>query len=367
MPGLATGISLGLPSFLFPSSPHLCLQWACSLRLTRKPDGFEAPPIFIPWRHKMAYKFIVDGRWMTNNAEPTEVDHGFINNIYTAPPKPPAPAVLPEPVPEPSTAPPSYHSESEVEHEPAAEKVSADDKLAVPVDVDVIRDTPTPTAAPEQQHPRVPDNEPAVEAVRESVTAPAAAVVEATQAAVAQVAPAPADVDKAANEVRTYRRSLFTHALTNDMNADYVRVWSRPCRPSPRGTFFFFLLRHNLTTLWLPNNAFVYYSRSPKSRTLSTSRSVQRTFHCVLLRVRPLRLQSQSQYRRSKRFHTPRSKNRRRLYPCWSKRRNQRNLRPSWSKRKTQRRLHTFWSKRKNQKRPHMFSLKRKNRRRLHT
>ena len=239
MPGLATGISLGLPSFLFPSSPHLCLQWACSLRLTRKPDGFEAPPIFIPWRHKMAYKFIVDGRWMTNNAEPTEVDHGFINNIYTAPPKPPAPTVLPEPVPEPSTAPPSYHSESEVEHEPAAVKVSADDKLAVPVDVDVIRDTPTPTAAPEQQHPRVPDNEPAVEAVRESVTAPAAAVVEATQAAVAQVAPAPADVDKAAREVRTYRCSLFTHALTNDMNADYVRVWSRPCRPSPRGTFFF--------------------------------------------------------------------------------------------------------------------------------
>lgn len=223
MPGLATGISLGLPSFLFPSSPHLCLQWACSLRLTRKPDGFEAPPIFIPWRHKMAYKFIVDGRWMTNNAEPTEVDHGFINNIYTAPPKPstPTPApVLPEPGPEPSTAPPSYHSESEVEHEPAAEKVTADaaDKLAVPVDVDVVRDTPTPTAAPapapEQQHPRAPDNESAVEAVRESATAPADAVVEATQAAVAQVAPAPADVDKAADEVSTYRWSLRTHALT---------------------------------------------------------------------------------------------------------------------------------------------------------
>ena len=221
MPGLATGISLGLPSFLFPSSPHLCLQWACSLRLTRKPDGFEAPPIFIPWRHKMAYKFIVDGRWMTNNAEPTEVDHGFINNIYTAPPKPPTPTpapVLPEPGPEPSTAPPSYHSESEVEHEPAAEKVTADaaDKLAVPVDVDVVRDTPTPTAAPapEQQHPRAPDNESAVEAVRESATAPVDAVVEAKQAAVAQVAPAPADVDKAADEVRTYRWSLRTHALT---------------------------------------------------------------------------------------------------------------------------------------------------------
>jgi hypothetical protein len=29
---------------LFPSSPHLCLQWASSLRLTRQSDGFEAPP-----------------------------------------------------------------------------------------------------------------------------------------------------------------------------------------------------------------------------------------------------------------------------------------------------------------------------------
>ncbi|KAF8263858.1 hypothetical protein EI94DRAFT_1500667, partial [Lactarius quietus] len=62
--------------------------WAGSIRLTRKPDGFEAPPVFVPWREKMAYKFIVDGRWMTNDAEPTEVDHGFINNVYTAPPKP---------------------------------------------------------------------------------------------------------------------------------------------------------------------------------------------------------------------------------------------------------------------------------------
>jgi hypothetical protein len=202
MPGLATGISLGLPSFLFPSSPHLCLQWACSLRLARKPDGFEAPPVFIPWRHKMAYKFIVDGRWMTNDAEPTEVDHGFINNVYTAPPAPPKPTVLPEP--EPSTAPPSYHSESEVEHEPA-EKVAATNGIAV------IRETPTPTAdvapAPEQQHPRVPDNEsesvPAVEAAREAVAAPTAAI-EATQAAYAQVAPAPADVAKAAEEVRSF-------------------------------------------------------------------------------------------------------------------------------------------------------------------
>ncbi|KAI0278555.1 hypothetical protein BGY98DRAFT_879514, partial [Russula aff. rugulosa BPL654] len=63
------------------------LLWSSSLRASRKPDGFEAP-IFIPWKDKIAYKFIVDGRWMTNDTEPTEIDHGFVNNVYTAPSKP---------------------------------------------------------------------------------------------------------------------------------------------------------------------------------------------------------------------------------------------------------------------------------------
>jgi hypothetical protein len=31
----------------------------------------------------MAYKFIVDSRWMTNDLEPTEVDPGFIIDVYT--------------------------------------------------------------------------------------------------------------------------------------------------------------------------------------------------------------------------------------------------------------------------------------------
>ena len=44
-------------------------------------------PVFIPWRDKMEYKFIVDGRWMTNDG-PTEVDPGFIIAVYTAPPIP---------------------------------------------------------------------------------------------------------------------------------------------------------------------------------------------------------------------------------------------------------------------------------------
>ncbi|KAH9991498.1 hypothetical protein BJV77DRAFT_922730, partial [Russula vinacea] len=61
--------------------------WSSSVRLSRKPDGFEAP-VLIPWKDTIQYKFIVDGRWMTNDAEPKVVDHGFVNNLYTAPPKP---------------------------------------------------------------------------------------------------------------------------------------------------------------------------------------------------------------------------------------------------------------------------------------
>ncbi|KAH8997046.1 hypothetical protein EDB86DRAFT_3076975 [Lactarius hatsudake] len=198
MPGIATGLSIRLPSFLFSSAPpHLCLQWKTSLHLSRKPDGFEAPPIYVPWRNKFAYKFVVDGRWVTNDAEPTEVaPGGFVNNVYTAPPKP----VLPEP--EPSTAPPSYHSESEVEHEPA-EKV-ADKPTTNGTILHVVRDTPTPTAdAAPEQHPRVPDVEsdvtvdPAPEAVQETVVP----VVEAAQAAISQVAPAPIKVEKVADEI----------------------------------------------------------------------------------------------------------------------------------------------------------------------
>jgi hypothetical protein len=65
MPGIATGISR-FPSFLFPSLPHLCLRQAGSLHLTRKPDGFKAPPR----PDKMAHK--AHRRWrMTSDAEPT--------------------------------------------------------------------------------------------------------------------------------------------------------------------------------------------------------------------------------------------------------------------------------------------------------
>jgi hypothetical protein len=40
----------------------------------------------------MAFKFIVDGRWETNDVKPTKVDPSFIIDAYTAPPIPILPA-----------------------------------------------------------------------------------------------------------------------------------------------------------------------------------------------------------------------------------------------------------------------------------
>ena len=49
----------------------------------------------IPWKQKIKYKFIVDGKWQVHEDQPTEVDPGgFVNNIYTAPAKPDISPVL---------------------------------------------------------------------------------------------------------------------------------------------------------------------------------------------------------------------------------------------------------------------------------
>jgi hypothetical protein len=189
MPAITTGFSLRLPSFLFSSSPHLCIQWSSSLRLARKPDGFEAP-VFIPWKDKIAYKFIVDGRWMTNDSEPTEIDHGYVNNVYTAPPKP-APQE-PKPVP----AQPSSPSESpQVEHD-HAEKFpeEADKHVANGFALDKSHDVATPAAQPEPERPS---------SLAEEVNAVVTPVVEGVQVAVAQVAPHPQEVEKTSDEVRS--------------------------------------------------------------------------------------------------------------------------------------------------------------------
>jgi len=63
------------------------------MQLTKGPTGFKGSTT-IPWDEKIAYKFIVDGQWMVVEHEPTELDHdGNVNNVYTAPPKPPSSAL----------------------------------------------------------------------------------------------------------------------------------------------------------------------------------------------------------------------------------------------------------------------------------
>jgi len=63
-------------------------HWSRSIRLIKGPSGFEGT-VGIPWSEKVAYKFIVDGRWATTDLAPTELDGaGNINNVYYAPAKP---------------------------------------------------------------------------------------------------------------------------------------------------------------------------------------------------------------------------------------------------------------------------------------
>lgn len=73
---------------IFHSSSHVPNKWASSIHLVKVPAGFEGVTQ-IPWGQKIKYKFIVDGKWVVHEGQPTEVDPGgFVNNIYTAPAKP---------------------------------------------------------------------------------------------------------------------------------------------------------------------------------------------------------------------------------------------------------------------------------------
>ncbi|KAF8901632.1 immunoglobulin E-set, partial [Gymnopilus junonius] len=63
-------------------------DWSASTPLTRTQSGFEGTTK-IPWGQKIKYKFVVDGRWVTHEDQPTETDPGgFVNNVFTAPTKP---------------------------------------------------------------------------------------------------------------------------------------------------------------------------------------------------------------------------------------------------------------------------------------
>jgi Glycogen recognition site of AMP-activated protein kinase len=73
---------------IFHPSSHVHNKWASSIHLVKVPAGFEGVTQ-IPWGQKIKYKFIVDGKWVVHEDQPTEVDPGgFVNNIYTAPEKP---------------------------------------------------------------------------------------------------------------------------------------------------------------------------------------------------------------------------------------------------------------------------------------
>jgi hypothetical protein len=214
MPAITTGFSLRLPSFIFSSAPHLCIQWSSSLHLVRKPDGFEAP-VLIPWKDKIAYKFIVDGRWMTNDTEPTEMDGSFINNVYTAPPKPalPKPGQL--------TAPPSYHSESEAEPE-HTDKVPEHS------------DEPATNGSAIDIHHEVPEH------IVDDPASTVAEEVKATVTPVVQVVPNPQEVERSTDEVcldpRLELDSILTRAkqLVSEPIVSDSEVGFNPIRTSPQ-------------------------------------------------------------------------------------------------------------------------------------
>jgi hypothetical protein len=134
---------------------------------------------------------------LTNDTEPTEVDHGFVNNVYTAPPRPP----LPEP--QPAIAPSSHHNESAVEPE-HVEKVPghADKPVENGSALGEPHKVPVPTAGPAPEKPStLPDEVKVLET----------SVVDTAHVVVAQVAPDPREVERASDEVRlnpAYQKSV---------------------------------------------------------------------------------------------------------------------------------------------------------------
>ncbi|GBE79188.1 hypothetical protein SCP_0203850 [Sparassis crispa] len=85
-------------------------QWSGTIHLPRKGSTFEGG-VKIPWGEKIAYKYIVDGRWTTTDDQPTEIDPmGNLNNVYDSPVRPPPPTVEVPPAvlasaPEPAAVP----------------------------------------------------------------------------------------------------------------------------------------------------------------------------------------------------------------------------------------------------------------------
>ncbi|KAG1820546.1 carbohydrate-binding module family 48 protein, partial [Suillus subaureus] len=63
-------------------------HWSCTMHLPKGTSGFVGN-VRVPWNEKVPYKFIVDGKWVTRNDRPTELDGaGNLNNVLIAPSKP---------------------------------------------------------------------------------------------------------------------------------------------------------------------------------------------------------------------------------------------------------------------------------------
>lgn len=72
----------------FATSLFTRFKWSKSIYLSKTANGFEGS-INIQWSEKITFKFIVDGNWFVHESLPTETEPGgFVNNVYTAPPKP---------------------------------------------------------------------------------------------------------------------------------------------------------------------------------------------------------------------------------------------------------------------------------------
>jgi len=74
-------------------------HWSCSIHLPKGASGF-AQRISVPWNQKVPYKFIVDGRWVTRDDRPTELDGaGNLNNVLFTPSKPTTSTIDYPPIP----------------------------------------------------------------------------------------------------------------------------------------------------------------------------------------------------------------------------------------------------------------------------
>jgi hypothetical protein len=177
-------------------------KWSRSVRLNKGPSGFTAT-VKLPWeRTRVAYKYIIDGRWSHRYDQPTEYDYaGNLNNVYTLPPRPdPPPPADPPAAPKASSEPPKV------------EEVEAE------------------TSVQEEDTPASADHQEASSEVEKEVVAPAHASEVEAASVPSEPAPTPeetlsADHQEASNEVEK--------EVAAPAHASEVEAASVPAEPAP--------------------------------------------------------------------------------------------------------------------------------------